>query len=180
MAILDEIGASIRELGEGAGTSVVGIGQRWGAGSGIVLSEGKVLTNAHNVRGDRVTVTFADGRAVEGDVTGRDIDGDLAVIGVDTGAVPAPPWASGSRSTPTASARASTGPYPPTRRSGAGPIHWPAGNQHNRRGSALPSRRTTWPGGSAALSACPTPMGYSSATWPTTARLPALVSPRAT
>jgi len=96
MAILDEIGASIRELGEGAGTSVVGIGQRWGAGSGIVLSEGKVLTNAHNVRGDRVTVTFADGRAVEGDVTGRDIDGDLAVIGVDTGAVPALPWADGA------------------------------------------------------------------------------------
>ena len=95
MAILDEIGASIRELGEGAGTSVVGIGQRWGAGSGIVLSEGKVLTNAHNVRGDRVTVTFADGRAVEGDVTGRDIDGDLAVIGVDTGGVPALPWADG-------------------------------------------------------------------------------------
>src|SRR6185437_15302317 len=95
MAILDEIGASIRELGEGAGTSVVGIGQRWGVGSGIVLGEDKVLTNAHNVRGDRVTVTFADGRAAEGNVAGRDIDGDLAVIGVDTGGVPALPWADG-------------------------------------------------------------------------------------
>jgi serine protease Do len=96
MAILDEIGASIRQLGEGAGTSVVGVGQRWGAGSGIVLGEGKVLTNAHNVRGDRVTVTFADGRAVEGNVAGRDIDGDLAVISVDTGEVPALPWADGA------------------------------------------------------------------------------------
>jgi len=96
MAILDEIGASIRELGEDAGTSVVGIGQRWGAGSGIVLGEGKVLTNAHNVRGDRVTVTFADGRTAEGNVAGRDIDGDLAVIGVDTGGVPALPWADGA------------------------------------------------------------------------------------
>jgi serine protease Do len=96
MAILDEIGASIRQLAEGAGNSVVGIGQRWGAGSGIVLGEGKVLTNAHNVRGDRVTVTFADGRAAEGDVAGRDIDGDLAVIGVDTGGVPALPWADGA------------------------------------------------------------------------------------
>ena len=33
MAILDDIGASIRQLAEGAGTSVVGVGQRWGAGS---------------------------------------------------------------------------------------------------------------------------------------------------
>src|ERR1700751_764719 len=96
MAILDEIGASIRQLAEGAGTSVVGVGQRWGVGSGIVLGEGKVLTNAHNVRGDRVTVTFADGRAGEGNVAGRDIDGDLAVFGVDTGEVPPLPWADGA------------------------------------------------------------------------------------
>ena len=96
MAILDEIGASIRQLAQGAGTSVVGVGQRWGAGSGIVLGEGKVFTSAHNVRGDKVTVTFSDGRAAEGNVAGRDIDGDLAVIGVDTGGVPALPWADGA------------------------------------------------------------------------------------
>ena len=93
MAILDEIGASIRQLAAGAGPSVVGIGQRWGAGSGIVLGDGKVLTNAHNVRGDKVTVTFADGRTADGTVAGLDIDGDLAVISVDTGEVPALPWA---------------------------------------------------------------------------------------
>jgi len=96
MAILDEIGASIRQLAEGPGTSVVGIGQRWGAGSGIVLAEGKVLTNAHNVRGDRVTVTFSDGRTAEGNVAGRDVDGDLAVIDVDTSGIPALPWADGA------------------------------------------------------------------------------------
>jgi serine protease Do len=96
MAILDEIGASIKQLAEGAGTSVVGIGQRWGAGSGIVLSDGKVLTNAHNVRGDRVTVTFSDGRTAEGNVAGRDVDGDLAVIDVDTSGIPALPWADGA------------------------------------------------------------------------------------
>jgi S1-C subfamily serine protease len=93
MAILDEIGASIRQLAQGAGASVVGIGQRWGAGSGIVLGEGKVLTNAHNVRGDNVTVTFAGGRAADGNVAGHDIDSDLAVISVDTSGVPALPWA---------------------------------------------------------------------------------------
>jgi len=96
MTILDEIGASIRQLAEGAGTSVVGIGQRWGAGSGIVLGDGNVLTNAHNVRGDQVTVTFADGRAADGTVAGRDVDGDLAVIGVDTSGAPALPWADGA------------------------------------------------------------------------------------
>jgi serine protease Do len=93
MAILDEIGASIKQLAEGPGASVVGVGQRWGVGSGIVLGEGTVLTNAHNVRGDRVTVTFADGREEEGTVAGRDVDGDLAVISVDTGGVAALPWA---------------------------------------------------------------------------------------
>jgi S1-C subfamily serine protease len=96
MAVLDEIQASIRQLAEGAGASVVGIGQRWGVGSGIVLGDGRVLTNAHNVRGDHVTVTFADERTAEGSVAGRDIDGDLAVIEVDTAGVPALPWADGA------------------------------------------------------------------------------------
>jgi serine protease Do len=96
MAILDEAGASIRQLAEAVGSSVVGIGQRWGAGSGIVLGEGQVLTNAHNVRGDQVTVTFADGRTAEGSVAGRDIDGDLAVISVDTAGARALPWADGA------------------------------------------------------------------------------------
>ena len=98
MTILDEVGASIRQLAEGAGASVVGVGQRRGAGSGIVLGKGQVLTNAHNVRGEQVTVTFADGRTAEGSVAGRDIDGDLAVVSVDTGETPALPWA-GSAST---------------------------------------------------------------------------------
>ena len=93
MSILDEVQASIRQLAEGAGASVVGIGQRWGRGSGIVLAEGRVLTNAHNVRGDQVTVTFADGRTADGSVAGHDIDGDLAVIEVDTAGAPALPWA---------------------------------------------------------------------------------------
>src|ERR1700729_4406130 len=98
MTVLDEIQASIKQLAETAGPSVVGIGQRWGIGSGIVLAEGQVLTNAHNVRGDQVVVTFADGRTSEGTVAGRDIDGDLAVIAVDTGTTPALPWAAGATS----------------------------------------------------------------------------------
>ena len=93
MTIFDEIQASIARLAEDAGPSVAGIGQRWGIGSGIVLGEGRVLTNAHNVRGSQAAVTFADGRTAEGTVAGHDIDGDLAVIEADTGQVPALPWA---------------------------------------------------------------------------------------
>jgi S1-C subfamily serine protease len=96
MAILDEIQASIRQLAEGTGSSVVGVGQRWGVGSGIVLGGGRVLTNAHNVRGDQGAITFADGRTAEGRVAGHDMDGDLAVIEVDTGEAQALPWAAGA------------------------------------------------------------------------------------
>jgi serine protease Do len=93
MTIFDEIQDSIARLAQDAGSSVTGIGQRWGIGSGIVLGAGRVLTNAHNVRGSQVTVTFADGRTAEGTVAGRDVDGDLAVVEADTGQVPALPWA---------------------------------------------------------------------------------------
>ncbi|MGH3397261.1 MAG: S1C family serine protease [Streptosporangiaceae bacterium] len=98
MTALDEIQAGITQLAESAGSSVVGIGQRWGAGSGIVLGDGQVLTNAHNVRGDQVEVTFADGHTAEGTAAGHDIDGDLAVISVDTAGAPALPWSDGAAS----------------------------------------------------------------------------------
>ena len=94
MPIFDEIQAGIEQVAEDAGSSVVGIGHRWGAGSGIVLGDGQILTNAHNVRADQVTVTFADGRTADGRLAGRDIDADLAVIEVDTGGPAALPWAS--------------------------------------------------------------------------------------
>jgi serine protease Do len=93
MTIFDEIQASIARLAEDAGSSVVGVGQRWGVGSGIVLGEGRILTNAHNVRGSQVKVTLADGSTTEGNVAGQDVDGDLAVIEADTGQAPALPWA---------------------------------------------------------------------------------------
>src|SRR6201995_2509147 len=93
MTIFDEIQASIARRAEDAGPSVAGIGQRWGIGSGIVLGEGRGLTNAHNVRGSPGTVPFADGRTAEGSVAGPDIDGDLAVIEADTGQAAALPWA---------------------------------------------------------------------------------------
>jgi serine protease Do len=89
MGTYEEIAASIAAVSERVGPAVVGIGARQ-RGSGVVVATGQVVTNAHNVRGEEVTVTFADGRRETGRVSGLDLDGDLAVIAVDTGAI-APP-----------------------------------------------------------------------------------------
>jgi serine protease Do len=96
MGVFEEVQQDIRRLAEITGASVVGIGQRWGVGSGVVIGPSRVLTNAHNVRGEQVTVTFADGRTAEGRVTGYDLDGDLAILEVDTAGAPAIEWADGA------------------------------------------------------------------------------------
>jgi serine protease Do len=94
MSALDELSQSITRLAGSVAPSVVGIGSRL-RGSGVVVADGQVLTNAHNVRGDEVTVTFADGRSTTATVTGIDVDGDLAVLAVDTSGAPALAWAEG-------------------------------------------------------------------------------------
>jgi serine protease Do len=92
MGALDEIQAAIASVGGSAGSSIVGIGRRL-RGSGVIVGPNRVLTNAHNVRGEEVTVTFADGRSALGQAAGVDVDGDIAVIQVETGAAPAVTWA---------------------------------------------------------------------------------------
>jgi len=91
-AVLEELGSAIGGIAERIGPSVVGIGRGWGVGTGVVVGDGRVLTNAHNLRRDEATVRFADGRSERGSVTGADADGDLAVIEVDTGDAPALEW----------------------------------------------------------------------------------------
>jgi len=93
MGALDGIQEEIQRVAERVSNAVVGIGQRWGVGSGVVIAKDQVLTNAHNVRADEVTVTFPDGHTAAGRVLGHDIDGDLAVIGVETGDLPTIEWA---------------------------------------------------------------------------------------
>jgi serine protease Do len=84
MASLAEIGREIGSIADGVGPSVVGIGNRWRGGSGVVIGENRILTNAHNLQGDEVTVTFADGRTADATVAGVDADGDLAVLEAPT------------------------------------------------------------------------------------------------
>ena len=88
MSVLTELQEAVAAVATAAAPSVVGIGSRT-RGSGVVIADGAVLTNAHNLRGREVTVRFADGRATRGTVAGVDWDGDLAVVNVDTtGATP--------------------------------------------------------------------------------------------
>jgi serine protease Do len=96
MGPIEDLGKAINGIAEGAGRSTVGIGNRWRGGSGVVVESGKVLTNAHNLHGDEVRISFADGREADGKVLGADGDGDLAVIGVETGESPAIGWGDGS------------------------------------------------------------------------------------
>src|SRR5205085_6672405 len=59
----------------------------------VVVGDGLVLTNAHNVQSEEPAVTFSDGRTVGGHVAGPDVDGALAVIRVDTAGARPIEWA---------------------------------------------------------------------------------------
>jgi serine protease Do len=98
MGALDEIGSAMGSVAETVGSAAVRIGGGWRGGSGLVIGEGAVLTNAHNVRSEELTVTFADGRQAAGKLAGVDVDGDLAVITVDTGSVAPVDWSAASAS----------------------------------------------------------------------------------
>src|SRR5947209_8454941 len=66
MAILDELSSAASRVVADVGPAVVRIGRGGGRGCGVVLSEGLVATNAHNLRGEETLVTFADGRQGSG------------------------------------------------------------------------------------------------------------------
>src|SRR5947208_10434553 len=93
MAVLDELSSAATQVVAQVGPAVVRIGRGGGRGCGVVLSDGVVATNAHNLRGEETLVTFADGRQAVGTVAATDVDGDLAVLRVDTGSAPAVTWA---------------------------------------------------------------------------------------
>ena len=95
MAVLEELSSAAAEVVSQVGPAVVRIGRGGGRGCGVVLSKGLVATNAHNLRGPEALVTFGDGRQVVGTVAATDVDGDLAVLRVDTGDAPAISWSDG-------------------------------------------------------------------------------------
>ena len=98
MSALEELEQAVGQVAGQVGGAVVGIGRGWGRGSGVVVADGRIVTNAHNLRGDEVTVVFADGRAATGQVQGVDVDGDLAVVAVDTAGATPVTWPDEGRS----------------------------------------------------------------------------------
>jgi serine protease Do len=59
--------------------------RRFGLGSGVIIDErGLILTNEHVIADvEKITVTLADGRELEGTVKGKDPRSDLAVIKIE-------------------------------------------------------------------------------------------------
>jgi serine protease Do len=100
MSLFDELTERTGQVLTAVGPAVVRIGRAEGRGAGIVVAPGAVLTSAHNLRGDESTVTFADGRSLVGTVKGVDADGDLAVVGVDTGSINPVSWAESTPAVP--------------------------------------------------------------------------------
>jgi len=60
-----------------------------GVGTGFVVEEGVVLTNAHVIEAGTITVRLSDERELEAKVIGRDTPTDIALLGVDTRGIPA-------------------------------------------------------------------------------------------
>jgi len=92
MDALTSLQGAIAGAAQRVGPSLVGLGRGWGLGSGVVIGEGRVLTNAHNLRREQVTVAFADGRRATGSLAAADPDLDLAVIDVDSADAPPIVW----------------------------------------------------------------------------------------
>jgi serine protease Do len=90
--VLEAIQETVAGTAERVGPAVVGLGRGWARGSGVVIDAGRVLTAAHVLRGEEVTVTFADGRTAAGRVAGVDTDLDIGVVDVDTGDVAPIEW----------------------------------------------------------------------------------------
>ncbi len=84
--VAEELSKATADVAARVAPSVVGVGA---GGSGVVVGPGLVVTNAHNIRRDEIVVTFADGRRADGRPAGVDVEGDLAVVAVETGDAPA-------------------------------------------------------------------------------------------
>src|SRR3954470_20431161 len=101
---------AVTAVAERVGPAVAGLGGGWARGSGVVIAPGRVLTAAHVLRGDEVSVTLADGRALAGRVAGADSDLDAGVVEVDTGGIVPVEWGDPAASAPGAAVFALANP----------------------------------------------------------------------
>lgn len=84
MTTFQDLSAGMADAVRTAGQSVVTVmGVRPVTVSGTVIADGQVLTVAHVLHSDEVTVRTPDGRELPGTVAGRDPATDLALVRVD-------------------------------------------------------------------------------------------------
>jgi S1-C subfamily serine protease len=89
MSALIELQTAVQQATERISPAVVAVGR----GAGVIVGPDRILTNAHNLTGPEVEVRLADGHTERAAVLGADLDGDLAVLRVATGAGPVADWA---------------------------------------------------------------------------------------
>ncbi len=92
--LLDAYSRAVTAAVDAVGPAVVKVDVERGGGSGVLFTpDGLILTNAHVVaQQDHPRITLPDGRSGVGDVIGRDVHTDLAVVRVSVGGG-ALPWA---------------------------------------------------------------------------------------
>lgn len=95
MTTVQGLQEAVSGVAEAVGKRVVGVAGRRSAGSGVVVAPGRILTNAHNLWGEEVTITFADGRSATARTLGVDAEGDVAVLEVDTADASPIDWPNG-------------------------------------------------------------------------------------
>jgi S1-C subfamily serine protease len=93
MSFIDEIQSKIAAVANAQGAAVVGIGRGWRFGSGTVVGRDRVLTSAHHLRSEGVTVTLPEGQSTTAEVVGVDHDLGVALLELDTGEVEPIAWA---------------------------------------------------------------------------------------
>ena len=89
---LEALEEAVAAAAERVGPAVVGLGRGWGRGSGVVIADGRVLTNAHVLRGDEVAVGARTARSRSAASRALDDALDVAVVAADTGGAPAIAW----------------------------------------------------------------------------------------
>jgi S1-C subfamily serine protease len=91
--LLDAYSSAVVATVDAIGPAVVRVERENGGGSGVIFTpDGFILTNSHVVHdAKRTRVTLTDGRSMEADLVGEDVDTDLAVIRISD--VTGLPWA---------------------------------------------------------------------------------------
>lgn len=88
--LLDDLHAAAAAAADTVGAATVSIG-RSARGSGLVVGEDRVLTNAHNLRDRTTRVGFGD-HVEQGEVLAVDAASDLVVLRVDTSGITPIEW----------------------------------------------------------------------------------------